>query len=657
MSFSYDKIKKKQESDDKWASYSDLFMVLSFVFLLLYVVSSLRSGSIGITKIIEQKKSKKEVQELRQQIKVYETLKDDYMAKQASKSEVDNYEELMDRLTLLEDENQKEANKLRNQAEDNKKKAVALNKYQQMVKSIINTNMLQKSRLVHRSKVIKKKNDTIDENVRHIAEQDETIQTQSDEIQKQVRIIAENRDVISQNENKIEELNTAIEKKNKSIAANKSVINKISTRLDKNIKKLQKERRQKKISKRLYNKKLKELQKKSKKSIAKLKRKNKKYHQQIKSTENNLEKANSIIVQANNEIVEQKLKKAELEKDLAQTQSSLMAKQSELNDTQQNLNETQQNLDQTQQKLADTNEELMSASERLNQKMQELESKKQQMQEQENEFQAQLAQQKQDNQDKLDAEKEKFEDDLKKQKITAKAKIKKLAEFNRKMKDKESQFKEKLKNKENQFKRTLASVEKDLKKAQNKANARKRLSQKIAKNLQKAGINANVDGGTGDVYISFEKDYFDNGSANLKNGMEKVLKKFMPLYADTLFKDKDIADKIEGIDIIGFASPTYQGRYVDPHSLDPKDQRAANYNLDLSYKRAKSIKEYIFDTRKLEYKNQKKLLSLVNVTGRGFFSENSKDKAKAKGMSRNQFCREFDCKKAQKVIIKFDLGE
>ena len=50
MSLDYDKIKKKEEAN-QWTSNSDLFMVLSVVFLLLYVVSSLRNGTEAIEKL------------------------------------------------------------------------------------------------------------------------------------------------------------------------------------------------------------------------------------------------------------------------------------------------------------------------------------------------------------------------------------------------------------------------------------------------------------------------------------------------------------------------------------------------------------------------------------------------------------------------------
>ena len=71
MSFDYHAILgKKQSSGTQWAAYSDLFMVLAFVFLLMYMVSSLRTGMISVT-------ARAEVLEVRQELELYQSIKDD----------------------------------------------------------------------------------------------------------------------------------------------------------------------------------------------------------------------------------------------------------------------------------------------------------------------------------------------------------------------------------------------------------------------------------------------------------------------------------------------------------------------------------------------------------------------------------------------------
>ena len=120
-----------------------------------------------------------------------------------------------------------------------------------------------------------------------------------------------------------------------------------------------------------------------------------------------------------------------------------------------------------------------------------------------------------------------------------------------------------------------------------------------------------------------------------------------------------MAKKIKNIEIVGFASPTYQGKYVNPKSLDSRNRKAVDYNLDLSYYRARSIFKYIFDKDKMQYENQKRLLPLVKVTGRSFLAEKSTDRdlSSEGDLSSKDFCSLHDCKKAQRVIIKFNLEE
>ena len=95
MGFDYDKIKNSDEGS-YWASYSDLFMVLSMVFLFLYIIASLKSGTQGIMQNAEFKQLARERDDLKQQIQMYNTLKEDYLETGASESEQESYERLME---------------------------------------------------------------------------------------------------------------------------------------------------------------------------------------------------------------------------------------------------------------------------------------------------------------------------------------------------------------------------------------------------------------------------------------------------------------------------------------------------------------------------------------------------------------------------------
>ena len=66
--------KHKNDSESFWTSYSDLFLGLSSIFLLLYVVASLRTGTDGIRHSTENKKLKVEIQDLKNQLATYDSV-------------------------------------------------------------------------------------------------------------------------------------------------------------------------------------------------------------------------------------------------------------------------------------------------------------------------------------------------------------------------------------------------------------------------------------------------------------------------------------------------------------------------------------------------------------------------------------------------------
>ncbi len=248
--------------------------------------------------------------------------------------------------------------------------------------------------------------------------------------------------------------------------------------------------------------------------------------------------------------------------------------------------------------------------------------------------------------EKIAKDKAELQEKLRTANITAEEKARQLVEYNQMAKIRE-----------NAHASEIAKLKANLTDAQTKAQARVKLSRDISTALKSAGVEASVDRNTGDVVISFGKDFFDKGSAELKPGMKEVLQKFIPKYSESLLRDPEIAQKISSVEIVGFASPTYRNKYVDPNSLDAQDQGAAKYNLDLSFRRARSIYDYIFDTKTIRYKYQKDLLAKVKVSGRSFFSEDRAPAGVTPGMPQSKFCELVDCKQAQKVIIKFNLDD
>ncbi len=486
MSFNYDKLKSKKDEQNFWASYSDLYTMVSFVFLLLYVVASLRTNTYGVQKNQELKRVTEINEDLKQQLKVYNTLKENYLEKDASEDEMKVYQQLMGKLDLLKEDAKTEKDKLREQAQENEQKEQALNQYQQVVRNIINSNMMSKTAM----------------------------------------------------QRKVEQLSKA-----------------------------------------------------------------------------------------------------------KQENASLNSK---FKDVEENLNQAKTELSSTQQKLTHENHE----KEKLVSQLVETKSN----------FQSKLAEVESEYKEKQYAERQAYEKKMAHQKMSSKNKDKAMQEFLAKQK---MDLKKQLAEQQGQYEKQLAGLSSNLKsnkdelsKAKARLNARKEIANKIKSNFKKAGINALVDDKTGDVTLLFD-EYFDTGKADLKEKMKQVLNDSVPVYAQSLFEDKKVADKLLFVEIVGFASPTFDGKYIDPQSLEEKDRKAINYNLDLSYYRARNIFKYIFDQKNVSYMNQQKLQTLVKVTGRSFLAEkmSDSDRGIASGMDQKEFCKKYVCTKAQRVIIKFDIAD
>lgn len=586
MSFDYDQLKQKEESSENhWASYSDLFMVLSLVFLLLYVTASLRSGTFGIQKQQAYKELVKQNEDFKQQLKVYNTLKEDYLAKGASQDELETYSQLMDKLSLLKDEAKQEKDQLRKAAKETELKEMALNKYQQAVRNIINSNMLSQAR-----------------------------------IKKRDGVIAEDQQKITGLEQTITQKETELSKRQKEIAQKNSELKKKMAQLQSSFK-------QQKISKEKFEKSLAQLKTSNAQEVKKLEQKNQQIASEIQKYNQELEKTNAELEMAQQQI--------------EQKEQSLQVKEKAIS-------------------------ELLSEKSQVT---------------------AQIESMKNEHSKRVMEQRKQFEEQLQKEKLTAEARLAKQAEFREKLAQRQkeldskvSELSSKVLDSQDQLNKALlaknqAEAEKqrfaasvdtlkqekgtlssDLKKAQALLDEKKNLIKRIKSNFEKAGIKADVDEKTGDVVINFGEEYFDADKANLKPEMERILRQFMPTYTKSLLNDKKTASRVSNVEIIGFASPTYKGKYVDPVSLKAADRDAANYNLDLSYYRARAIYDHIFDKQKMTYDFQQDLLPLVKVTGRSFFAEGS-EKDLAAGISASEYCKKYDCKKAQKVIIRFDLRD
>jgi outer membrane protein OmpA-like peptidoglycan-associated protein len=517
VALKYRKDHGHSNQENMWTSYSDLFMGLSFVFLLLYVTASLRSGTTQFQNGSQLQKMAKENEELKNQVRVYESMRKDYLEQQANPDESKMYQELMSQLDLLQDKTKQERIELQTAANANANKEKALNKYQQLVKSIIDTNFIAKSKIKKRENVIE--------------EQDQEINVQSTQI--------------SEQNSQISQLNQEMLEKQQELVQGKAKIQDIQASLDAKVTQLKRSYQAQKMSEAKFKEQQAALKNDADKKMEELRG----YNSQIQS------------------------KISSLDEQLGQAQKAISDKEVELGSAKQELGAKEKALAMKEQETHG----LKSA----------------------------------------------------------------LGESESKLKN---------------VKGKLAGTEMELQKARAEADARKKIAQQVADGLRKAGVKADVDGVTGDVTIDFGDHFFESGSSKLKPEMRKILEKALPVYSRSLMDNKTVSDKLSSLEIVGYASPTYKGRYIDPKSVKAEDKKAVEYNLDLSYKRAKSIFAFVFDPKKMSFEHQQQLRPLVKVSGKSFF-DSVKTTRNVASMTAQEFCKKYDCKKSQKVLIKFNIDQ
>jgi hypothetical protein len=647
VSFEYDKVAGKEgEHSSWWTSYADLFMMLSIVFLLMYVASALRSGSAGFQQQAEFKKLAQKAQGLEQQIKVYNTLKDEALQKESSEAEQEAYQKLMSKLTLLQDEARDEKNSLRQKAKENEEKEQALNQYQALVKGIINANILAKKQIVHRDEVIVTKDATIEEKKRKITEMERTIERDEQQIE----------DINTRLADRIEALRTEQSRSRSSKLAMEQQITALRDETENKIKALE-------IKKRMVSQELTQVR------------------STLQDTEVKLDQAHGTIrqkdqtIQVRNQTIEaQEREKSQLAEKLSADRARYAA---ELEQAEQehaaklaaersafmsNLKKQRMSAEARARKIAQfaaQAEKKAGALENqlsgLHEKISQTDSKLKSAEAEYAAAQARLAGTQKElqgtksvlagTQQALQGTKKDLEGTKQALSGTKSALEGTKAALGKAEADKG---------------RALAAVEDlqgDLARTRAMANARKILAAQIVGEFNKAGIKGAVDGKTGEVTLDFGGEYFDTGSTNLKPNMRTTLDKFIPLYARSLFSNPKLADKIANVEIVGFASSTFKGKYVKPNSIRPGDKEAIEYNLNLSFGRANSIFKHMLNHGNMSEKERERLLPLMKVVGRGYLPDNVSASDIPDGMPEKVFCAKYNCKKAQRVIVKFNMKD
>ncbi|CAN5595587.1 hypothetical protein BH10BDE1_BH10BDE1_31520 [soil metagenome] len=666
MGLDFERIKHKVEhgTGHQWTSYSDLFLVLSVTFLLLYVVANLRGGAAAVVAQEQLRVSSARMSELEKQVKAYEVLKEDYIEKGASKDEVAMYRDLEDKLALLENDAHAEFDDAQAKAREAKLKFNGLNKYQALIKNIVNANLVGSAKSKRQLTMLDDRDGRIEEKDVKIDNLDAETKAQEKTIDSNKRRIASIKESLAERERSLKNVKNLSAKQRKELQA------KIREEREEATGKIAQLENQNKDASQQLEKTQVELDKKSR-LASRLTTDLKKSKDDFESQMSSARAEHEAQVAKDREKYEQQIgaarataaQKAQAAKDL---KAKMAASEAEMN---QKIAALEGEQKQTAGKLGQAEAQLAAKSRETERLMGDLQNSK-------GEYERKLGEAKSEHAAAVARERGKLEGQLKAANMTAAAKAaaeagmrQRLAQAEKDMNDKIADLsgnlegtKRKLASAEKQYgdsigalQKTNQTLQRDLNTSVTKLGAQRRLAAQLKSNLRAVGIDAEVDPKTGDLTISFGDEYFDTGSATLKPGMVALVRKMMPVYAKSLFENAEIARKLDTVEIVGFASPTFQGRVVDPQSMASADRAAVNYNMDLSYKRAKSIFDFAFDQKKIAFEKQKNLLPLVKVSGRSYLTA---DRAPAsKGGNDSDYCANNNCQKHQIVVIRFTLKE
>ncbi|NNF99037.1 MAG: hypothetical protein HKM93_06640 [Desulfobacteraceae bacterium] len=720
MSLDYDKIQAQEESPQtSMSSYSDLFAALAFVFLFLYVMSTLQLSLQSISSSLEMNK-------YTAQLKEYEIPDAADNPENAATEEID-YRKAMKKLAAMEKKTKAAAETFYNQvAAFREQEEELVNNYQTIVNHVQKKNANLEVALQQTEKDLKEQQSKYKDLITqkdlsykaNIASAQKTIGSQRQKLEVLTRIsedMATEKDrldkdyrklqaQVKHNAVKLEELENERNRKEAELAKMAASEQDLQTELQESlaqIEQLEKIKQdtlaEKKIAEDAHHRLEKQLKKSTAKletisqqkdtnkgEKAKLQKDNQALQRQLAESEAALKKLSAAsrakiaekeqLAGTNKKLIKNlnKVKselsnlargkaKASAEKDqLASMQKSLL---NDLNKTKAQLADIAKGRaesDAEKDKLADAHELLLSELGSAKEKLAELQAEKAIGDEEKAQLLA--AQQKlMDDYNttvgKLSAleSDKKISDDEKGKLRTEKLKLEEELDKNKDQLDELEKAKADVDIQKDTMIADLRNLEDKLGDYKAKEHLRKNIIDNLKDNFKRHNIDAQINEGTGEVVLPFDKAYFDLGSSDLKGDMKSYLKKIMPVYSDSIFGEDTIYKYIQSIEIIGYASPIYQGRYVNPHNLSKQNQQALNYNMNLSYRRAHSIFKYILNQQNIRYQHQKDLMLYLKVTGRSYLESTPLAELPDGEMEYEEFCEKYDCEKLQSAVIRFNL--
>jgi len=184
--------------------------------------------------------------------------------------------------------------------------------------------------------------------------------------------------------------------------------------------------------------------------------------------------------------------------------------------------------------------------------------------------------------------------------------------------------------------------------------AKKKIVDQLNENFNDFDDSAvEIDAKTGKVKLHFQESYFVRGSHQLSDDMKKFLKIMIPKYARSIYQNTDAAEHVESLKISGMTSPVYLGMYIDINGTTPRAEKAREFNMALSNKRAVAMYEFIFNEDEMgDYKYRRRLKADMGIAALGFQNATP---VRADLVGKPADCVEYDCKQEQAAVLQFRL--
>ena len=171
-----------------------------------------------------------------------------------------------------------------------------------------------------------------------------------------------------------------------------------------------------------------------------------------------------------------------------------------------------------------------------------------------------------------------------------------------------------------------------------------KVAEKVVATLTNDGVQARHNEGTGGIILNLDNTiYFDKDSARLKDAAKVRIRQLMPKLLSILKEDPQLKDKDLNMTITGHASPYFRRQPVDPAD---REGRAYHYNLDLSQRRAEAVRDFIMSAKSGEFRYKNEINQIINVDSRGYSEPIALSPGQEEGL-----CGRYDCEKSQRIEI------